>query len=156
MADGDKRTSEGIAPCHPPGSESAMKLRLKWLFVILLPILRAASSIDSKAQDSKAQELPAEAEVELSFPLIAEKEETAAVSPGYLPSFSGALQTIQSRLPEASRRLQRMCNPLIKGLWCLVVLCIVSSFAILGLVGLSIVLTLLEEFEHPEMAKPTQ
>lgn len=83
-----------------------MKLRLTWLFVILLPILRAASSMDSKAQ-----ELPAETEVELSFPLIAEKEETTAVSPGYrLPSVSGALLTIQSRLPEASRRFQHMCH----------------------------------------------
>lgn len=126
-----------------------MKLRLKWLFVILLPILRAASSIDSKAQDSKAQdskaqELPAEAEVELSFPLIAEKEETAAVSPGYLPSFSGALQTIQSRLPEASRRFQHMCHTLmaamaflIKVLCALLGLSIVCTFCVFGYFGLA-------------------
>ena len=117
-----------------------MKLRLTWLFVILLPILRAASLMDSKVQ-----ELSVEAKVELSFPLIAENEETTAVSPGYLPSVSGALLTIQSRLPEASRRFQHMCHTFmaatalhIKVLCVILIICIVSSFVIFGVIGLSI------------------
>ena len=117
-----------------------MKLSPAWLFAILLPILRAGSSIDSKAQ-----ELPAEAEVELSFSLIVEKEETAAVSPGYLPSVSGALPTIQSRLPKASRRFQRMCNTLgiktallIKVLSALLGLSIACAFFVFGYLVLRI------------------
>ena len=82
-----------------------MKLHLIWLLTILLPILRVASSVDSKAQ-----ELSAEAEVELSLPLIAQEAQTSTVPPAYLPASKGALPTIQSRLPGASRCLHGTCH----------------------------------------------
>lgn len=84
-----------------------MKLHLIWLLTILLPILRVASSVDSKAQ-----ELSAEAEVEVSLPLIAKEAQTLTVPPAYLPASKGALPTIQSRLPQASRCFHRMCHTL--------------------------------------------
>ncbi len=95
-----------------------------WLPIILLPVLWAVSPIDFKAQG-----LPAGAEAELGSPLMAEEAETLAVPPAYLPASRGALSTIRSRLPEASRCFHRLCDSLGFATMLLIV-CLCSTLAL--------------------------